>query len=128
MSMQRAQRVREEIKKEASDIIRQMKDPRVGFVTVTDVDVTNDLRQVRIYVSIYGDDEAKTRSMEGLQAATGFVRSEVGKRIRLRHTPEIAFRLDASIERGARINALLNEVSTSEKPVPKPDGSAETLE
>lgn len=112
---QRAQRVGEEIKKEVSEIIREMKDPRIGFVTVVDVEVTNDLRHARVFVSVYGEEAAKKESLEGLQAATGFIRSEIGRRIRLRHTPEIAFKLDSSIERGARINQILNEINPREE-------------
>src|SRR5690606_18592629 len=103
----RTGRVREEIKKEASDIIRRLKDPRIGFVTVTDVEVSNDLRHVKVFVSIYGDEPAKNGTMEALRKATGFVRTEIGKRIRLRHTPEIHFEFDESIARGARIFELL---------------------
>lgn len=110
MSIPRAARVREEIKREASDILRKMKDPRVGFVTVTDVEVSQDLRHVKIFVSIYGDEAARQQTLAGLDNARGFVRTEIGKRIRLRHTPEILFRFDPSIERGARINQLLQEV------------------
>ena len=107
---QRVQRVREEIKKEVSDIIREMKDPRIGFVSVVDVEVSNDLRHAKIFVSVFGDESEKKQSLAGLEAATGFIRTEIGRRIRLRHTPEILFRLDSSIERGARINQLLNEI------------------
>lgn len=108
---QRVGRVREEIKKEASDIIRnKLKDPRVGFVTVTDVEVSGDLRHVKVFVSVYGDASEKQKTMEALHRAVGFVRTELGQRIRLRHTPEIQFSFDESIERGARIFELLGEV------------------
>ncbi|NLY51440.1 MAG: 30S ribosome-binding factor RbfA [Firmicutes bacterium] len=107
---QRVQRVREAIKQEASDIIRKMKDPRVAFVTVTDAEVSRDLRHVKIFVSVLGDDDTKRAAMEGLERATGYIRSEIGQRIRLRHTPEIVFRWDESIERGARISQLLREL------------------
>ncbi|NLN29173.1 MAG: 30S ribosome-binding factor RbfA [Firmicutes bacterium] len=110
---QRVQRIREEIKRAAAEIIRNMKDPRIGFVSVTDVEVSNDLSHVKIFVSVLGDDEAKARTLEGLQAATGFVRTEIGRAVRMRHTPEIVFRLDSSLERGARINQLLAEISSS---------------
>lgn len=109
-TLQRAQRVGEEIKREVSDILRGMKDPRVGFATVTGVTLSNDLRHAKVYVSVYGSEEQKRESLEGLQAATGFVRTEIGRRIRLRHTPEILFQLDSSIEHGQRINQLLNEI------------------
>lgn len=113
-SQQRVQRVREEIKKESSEIIRGMKDPRIGFVTVTDVEVSNDLRHAKIFVSVYGEEEEKERTLEGLEAARGFIRTELGKVIRLRYTPEITFRLDSSLERGARINQLIAQLSTEE--------------
>lgn len=119
---QRVQRVREEIKRAAAEIIRNMKDPRIGFVSVTDVEVSNDLSHVKIFVSVYGDEEAKARTVEGLEAATGFVRSEIGRTVRMRHTPEISFRLDSSLERGARISQILAEISSSE------DEAAESAE
>ncbi len=110
MAGQRVGRLREELKKESSEVIRKLKDPRIGFVTVTDVDVSGDLRHVRIYVSVYGEDETKAQTMAALEKATGHVRTEIGRRIRLRHTPEIHFQFDESMERGARIFALLREM------------------
>lgn len=109
-TQQRVQRVREAVKQEAGDIIQQMKDPRIGFVTVTDAEVSRDLRHVKIFVSVLGDEETKRTSFEGLERATGYIRSEIGQRIRLRHTPEIIFRWDESIERGARISKLLQDL------------------
>jgi len=115
MGGQRVERVREAMKQEVSDIIRkQMKDPRIGFVSVTDVEVSGDLRYVKVYVSVLGDEQAKESSMEALRSATGFIRTEIGRRIRLHHTPEISFHIDESIERGVRIFKLLKEVSPSE--------------
>lgn len=128
-SRQRVQRIGEEIKKEAAEIIRQMKDPRIGFATITDVEVSNDLRHVKIYVSVYGDEDAKEQTLAGLQAAKGFVRTELGRTIRLRHTPDVTFRLDGSIEQGARINQIISEI-TSGTPAaaddqdPSPEGQA----
>jgi ribosome-binding factor A len=109
-TQQRVQRVREAIKQEASDIIQQMKDPRIGFVTVTDAEVSRDLRHVKIFVSVLGDEESRRASLEGLERATGYIRSELGQRIRLRHTPEIVFRWDESLERGARISRILQDL------------------
>src|SRR5690606_13321392 len=113
MAGQRIQRIREEIKREASDIIRKLKDPRVGFVTVTDVEVSGDLRHVKIFVSVLGDDEAKARTMEALTRATGYILTEIGQRIRLRHTPEIHIKPDESVARGARIFELVREVGSA---------------
>jgi len=121
VSVTRAQRLREELKRETSDILRKMKDPRIGFVSVTDAEVSSDLRHVKIYVSILGNQEEKERTLAALEHARGFVRTEIGRRIRLRHTPEIAFRLDESIERGHRIAALLRSVTGEAAVAPEPD-------
>lgn len=111
MAHYRVDRLREQMKAEISDILRrEMKDPRLGFVSVTDVEVSQDLRHAKVYVSILGDETAKKDTIDALQGAAGFVRTEIARRIRLRHTPEIIFRLDESIERGARIFELLEQV------------------
>jgi ribosome-binding factor A len=90
-----------------------IKDDRVGagMVSITDVDVSGDLQHAKIFVSIYGTDEARSETMAGLQAATGYVRSELGQRVRLRRTPEILFREDRSVERGTRVLSLINQIS-----------------
>jgi len=116
MSVPRTARVREEIKKEASDIIqRRLKDPRIGFTTVTDVEVSQDLRHVKIFVSVLGSEEAIARTLEALERAKGFIRTEIGRRIRLRHTPEIHLALDRSIERGTRLVQLLKDVGEKDQ-------------
>lgn len=107
----RANRVGEQMKKELGDIIgRKIKDPRVGFVTVTDVQVTGDLQQATVYISILGDEDQKIDSLNGLQKAKGFIRSEIGHRIRLRKTPEIEFELDESIDYGNKIESILKQL------------------
>lgn len=114
-SPQRVQRLREFIREEVSDILhRGTKDPRIGFVSVTDVELSNDLRHAKVYVSVLGSEEERTRTMDALQRAVGFVRSELAKRLRTYHTPEIQFRLDTSIERGTRVLQLLRELGMSE--------------
>jgi len=111
----RANRVGEQMKKELSDIIgRKIKDPRIGFVTVTDVQVTGDLQQAKVYISVLGDDEQKENTLKGLAKAKGFIRSEIGQRIRLRKTPEIIFEFDESIDYGNRIETLINKLHTEE--------------
>lgn len=110
MSM-RANRVGEQMKKELSDIIsRKLKDPRVGFVTVTDVEVTGDLQQAKVFITVLGDDKQKEETLEGLEKANGFIRSEIGQRIRLRKTPEITFEYDESIEYGNRIESIIKKL------------------
>ncbi|MBM7094219.1 MULTISPECIES: 30S ribosome-binding factor RbfA [Alteribacter] len=112
MSNVRANRIGEQIKKELTDIIqREIKDPRVGFVTVTAVDVTGDLQQATAYITVYGEDEQKEQTLNGLSKATGFIRSEIGKRIQIRKTPELYFKFDESIERGNRIEELLRKLN-----------------
>jgi ribosome-binding factor A len=110
------------MKKELSDIIgRKIKDPRIGFVTVTDVQVTGDLQQAKVYISVLGDDEQKENTLKGLAKAKGFIRTEIGHRIRLRKTPEIIFEFDESIDYGNRIENLLHQLHTDEKPMEKND-------
>jgi ribosome-binding factor A len=110
----RIERVASLIKREVSQMLMVgIKDDRVGagMVSITDVDVSGDLQHAKIFVSIYGTDEARAETMAGLQAATGFVRSELGQRIRLRRTPEILFKEDRSVERGTRVLSLINQIS-----------------
>jgi ribosome-binding factor A len=115
MSEQRAHRVGEEIKREVSDILRNgLKDPRAGgLISVTDVSVTRDLRHAKIFISVFGSDEEQQATLHALSRAVGFVRTEVGRRIRLRHTPELSFQLDKSIAYGAHINQVLRQLNES---------------
>ncbi|MDQ6419212.1 30S ribosome-binding factor RbfA [Paenibacillus sp. LHD-117] len=112
MAKVRVGRVSEQIKKELSQIIQmELKDPRIGFITVTGVETTSDLSQARIYLSVLGSDEQKEATLKALASATGFLRSELGKRMKLRHTPELLFKFDSSIEYGSRIESLLDEIN-----------------
>jgi ribosome-binding factor A len=109
----RVSRVAELIRREVSQLLLNgIKDDRVGagMVSVTDVDVAGDLQHAKIFVSIYGTDEARSETMAGLKSATPYVRSELGQRIRLRRTPEVIFLEDRSIERGNRVLSLLNQL------------------
>lgn len=113
MARVRVGRVGEQIKKELSQIIQsELKDPRIGFITVTGVDVTNDLSQAKIFLSVLGTDEQKEETLKALGRGSGFIRSELGKRIRLRKIPELLFRFDASIDYGSKIERLLDQVNT----------------
>lgn len=116
MSQVRANRVAEQMKKELGDIIgRKLKDPRVGFITVTDVDVTGDLQIATVYITSLGTEYEKKETLKGLEKAKGFIRSEIAKRIRLRITPELQFQFDASTEYGNKIDQLLRNLHESEK-------------
>lgn len=111
MTKHRANRLAETLKEEISQMIRQeIKDPRLGFVTVTAVDVVEDLGHAKVYVSVLGSAEEAKESLTILNRAAGYVRGELGKRIRLRHTPDIVFKYDPSIEQGAHIAKLLKDV------------------
>lgn len=125
----RTARVASLIKQEVSQmLISSIKDDRVGagMVSITDVDVSGDLQHAKIFVSIYGTDEARAETMEGLRAATGYVRSELGQRIRLRRTPEILFKEDRSVERGTRVLSLINEISREREEKAASEPSSET--
>lgn len=116
----RSNRVGEQMKKELSDIIgRKLKDPRIGFVTVTDVAVTGDLQQATVYISVLGDNKQREDTLKGLEKAKGFMRSEIGQRIRLRKTPELFFEFDESIDYGNRIETLISQLHADDKPAVK---------
>lgn len=113
----RANRLAEEIKRIVTDLLRmEIKDPRISpFTTVTEVDVSKDLRYAKIYVSVLGEQEEQQRTLEGLQNASGFIRSELGKQIRLRYNPEITFCLDSSIQHGLKINQILHDLAKEQE-------------
>lgn len=111
----RVSRVGALIQREISQmLVNDIKDDRVGagMVSVTDVQVSGDLQHAKIFVSIYGTEEARAETMDGLKAATGYVRRELGQRVRLRRTPEVMFVEDRSLERGDRVLSLLNQISS----------------
>jgi ribosome-binding factor A len=105
----RPSRLGEEIREEVARIIgTELKDPRIGFVTVTRVELTADLRLARVHVGILGGIENRKKTLEGLDQAAGFVRREVGRRIRVRHIPEIAFVYDEGLDATERVGRLLD--------------------
>jgi len=115
-SYKRATRVADQIRIEIADILmRKTKDPRVGFVTVTDVEVTSDIRQARVYVTAGPDEQQEADTFAGLAKAAGFIRTELGRRLHLRYTPELIFQKDTSGPRGDRIMSLLDELAEQDK-------------
>jgi ribosome-binding factor A len=90
-------------------ITEDLKDPRIGFVTVTGVETSPDLRHARVYVSVLGSDAEKEEALEGLRSSAGFLQAKVGQELRMKRTPTLEFRYDDSIERGMRISELLDE-------------------
>ena len=114
--MARADRVSELIKHEVSDIIsRKLNDPRIGFTSITAVDIGNDLQNAKIYVSIFGTPEEKKDAMSALFSATKYIRGELGHRLQLRDVPDIMFKQDESIERGAKVFEIINQLHKAEK-------------
>ena len=109
----RSERLADLIRQVLSELLeREVKDPRIGFITLTEVQLTGDLRQARVYVSILGDEEARKQSMEGLAAARPFLRHQLAHRLQLRHTPEIDFQLDRSQEYNERLDELIRRTKT----------------
>jgi len=116
MSAQRPLRVSQSIKRELSDIIkRDLEDERIaGIVSITDVECAPDCRSARIFVSVFGGQMEQINTMQALNEHTGFIRGEICRRLQLRFAPEIHFKLDHSLERGARISELINKISRGE--------------
>ncbi len=119
----RQEKVKELLKQEVSDIIRkEMKDPRLGFITVTDADVSRDLRHAKIFISVLGSEQEQADSLRILQGASSFIRGEFGRRVSMKVLPEISFRSDTAVEHGARIFELLQQV----KHEPEEPGSSDS--
>ena len=115
MSAGRMRRVDEAVRAVLSDVIAsELKDPRVGFVTVTGVKTSPDLRHARVFVSVLGDDQARSASLEGLRSAHGFLQRRVASELTLKHTPALSFEYDDSVDRGMRITQLLEETEPRE--------------
>ena len=114
----RPNRVGEEIKKELVSLIRKgIKDPRVDtLVSVTDVDVTGDLSYATVYISRYGSEKQRQDALDGMKAASKYLRGELSKRLKLRVVPELIFKLDDSLQYGAKIETLLNQIHRDEQP------------
>jgi len=112
----RSERLAEEIKKAASQIINNdIKDPRVsGLISVTKVEMSKDLRHARIFLSIYGEEPEKQTVFEGIKNAEGFIKKELAHRVRMKYMPEISLKMDESIEYGIHIYKLLEEVQKRE--------------
>lgn len=108
----RTERLNDLIRSEIADILAtKVKDPRIGFVTLTTVDVTPDLRYAKVFVSILESDaSSKNKTLDGLKRAAVFIRSELGRRLRIRYIPEVTFRLDQAVEKTNHIMKLLDEI------------------
>lgn len=126
MKERRAARLAEEIREEVADLVaHRLKDPRIGFVTITRVELTADQSQARVLFSVLGEAAERKATLVGLSKAAGFVRRELGQRIRLRHTPEILFAFDKGVDAADRVAQLLDEVRDAGPGEPGPEGEPE---
>ncbi|HHY16531.1 MAG TPA: 30S ribosome-binding factor RbfA [Firmicutes bacterium] len=115
---QRRDRIGASIREVVSDLmLRRLKDPRIGFASIVNVDVNKDLSLAKVYVSVLGSNEEKEKTMEGLKSAQGLIRSEVSKALGIRYAPEIQFVLDEGIEYSMRVSQLLSELKKDEKQI-----------
>ncbi|MDA3130571.1 30S ribosome-binding factor RbfA [Aliibacillus thermotolerans] len=115
MSNVRKERVGEQMKQELADIVRrELKDPRIEFLTITDVEVTGDLQQAKVFITVLGEKKEQEETLQALNKAKGFIRSEIGKRMTIRKVPELEFHFDESIDYGYRIEKLLKEINENE--------------
>jgi ribosome-binding factor A len=110
---QRTHRLDSQIQQELMDLLqREMKDPRLGFATITRVETARDLGHARVWVSVYGSDEDQARSIDALRDATPWLRRRLGERLQIRHVPQLSVRRDESIESGDRVLRILRELET----------------
>ena len=108
-------RVNEAVREVVSAHTSELKDPRIGFVTVTSVDTSPDLRYARVYVSVLGDEPARERALEGLNSSRGFLQAKVGEELRMKRTPTLRFEYDPSVELGIRLGRLIDEVAPEDE-------------
>ena len=113
----RSRRVGEQIQRELAELVqRELKDPRLGMVTISAVEVTRDMSVAKVFFTVFGDENHdEKQSLEALNSANGFLRRELGHRMRLRCVPELRFHYDHSIEKGSHLSALINEAVASDK-------------
>ena len=118
---ERMRRVNEALREVLSEALLELKDPRIGFVTVTGVDTSPDLRQATVWVSVLGGEKKQRKSMSGLEAAHGVLQARISRELRLKRTPQLAFAYDHAIEHGVRMSALIDELAPGQDDGPDDD-------
>jgi ribosome-binding factor A len=108
---ERMRRVNAAVREVLSEAVGELKDPRIGFVTITGVSTSSDLREARVYVSILGSEEERERTLEGLAAAHGLLQSRLGRELKMKRTPRLTFEYDPTVERGVRMSRLIDELA-----------------
>ena len=111
----RMRRVNEAVRQVLSEAVGELKDPRIGFVTVTGVETTPDLRHARVFVSVLGSEEKQRQSLAGLKAAHGVLQGRLARELRLKRTPQLAFEYDPTVERGVRMTQLIDELAPNDE-------------
>jgi len=107
----RMRRVNESVRQVLSESIGQLKDPRIGFVTITGVETSADLRYARVYLSVLGAERKRAQTLAGLEAARSLLQAQLGRELRMKRTPQLAFEYDPSVERGVRMTKLIDELA-----------------
>jgi ribosome-binding factor A len=107
----RMRRVNEAVREVVSEAVADLKDPRIGFVTVTGVETSPDLRHARVFVSVLGSETKRTKTLDGLAAAHGVLQARVARELRMKRTPQLAFEYDPTVERGVRMTQLIDELA-----------------
>ena len=108
-------RVNKSVRQVLSEAVGELKDPRIGFVTVTGVETSSDLRHARVYVSVFGSEESRQDSLAGLEAAHGILQSRLARELRMKRTPQLAFEYDPTVERGVRMTQLIDELAPNDE-------------
>jgi ribosome-binding factor A len=111
----RMRRVNESVRQVLSEAVGELKDPRIGFVTVTGVKTSPDLRHARVFVSVFGSEESREDSLAGLEAAHGVLQSRLARELRMKRTPQLAFEYDPTVERGVRMTQLIDELAPNDE-------------
>src|SRR5213592_3378622 len=111
----RMRRVNESVRQVLSEAVGELNDPRIGFVTVTGVETSPDLRHARVYVSVFGSAESRHDSLAGLEAAHGVLQSRLARELRMKRTPQLAFEYDPTVERGVRMTQLIDELAPKDE-------------
>lgn len=112
---ERLRRVNEAVREVLSEALGELKDPRIGFVTVTGVETSADLRHARVYVSVLGSERRRDATLAGLAAAHGVLQARIGRELRLKRTPQLTFQYDPTVEHGVRMSRLIDEVTPSDE-------------
>jgi ribosome-binding factor A len=107
----RMRRVNESVRQVLSESVGQLKDPRIGFVTITGVETSSDLRHARVYLSVLGAERKRAQTLAGLEAARSLLQAQLGRELRLKRTPQLSFEYDPSVERGVRMTKLIDELA-----------------